>query len=146
MPPENGIAAVSHVIQLSLAPVFLLMGIAGMLNVMTSRLARVVDRARESESKLAHTAAEDLDHSHAWLATLSRRAKLINRAIAFCTITALLVCVVVATLFLGAFIAFDVSLVVSILFVAAMASFFTGLVFFLREIFVATAALRIGPK
>jgi hypothetical protein len=146
MPAESGIAAVSHVIQLSLAPVFLVMGIAGMLNVMTSRLARVVDRARDFESKLAHTAPEDLDSSHAWLATLSRRAKLINRAITFCTITALLVCAVVATLFLGAFLEFDASLTVAILFVAAMASFFTGLVYFLREIFLATAALRIGPR
>ena len=51
MPPESGIAAVSHVIQLSLAPVFLMMGIAGMLNVMTSRLARGVESAREDEAK-----------------------------------------------------------------------------------------------
>jgi hypothetical protein len=146
MPPESGIASVGHAIQLSLTPVFLLLGIGSMLSVMTNRLARVVDRAIRTERELDQVTPEQLPLSHASLATLSRRAKLINRAILFCTITALLICAVVAMLFIGGFLKFDASLTVAILFVTAMASFFTGLLFFLREIFVATAALRIGPK
>jgi hypothetical protein len=146
MNPEPGIATVGHAIQLSVGPVFLLSGIAGMLAVMTSRLARVVDRARAVEAKLERGDAGDFGHFHAQLATYSRRAKLINRAITFCTVTALLICSVVATMFVGAFLEFDASLTVAILFVSAMTSLFTGLLFFLREIFLATAALRIGPK
>jgi len=41
--------AISHAIQLAIAPVFLLTGIAGLLGVMANRLARVIDRARMFE-------------------------------------------------------------------------------------------------
>jgi hypothetical protein len=143
---EPGIATISHVIQLSVAPVFLLLGIGSMLSVMTNRLARVVDRARGVEAKLGGISAEELGVSHAFLATLSRRAKLINRAITFCTITALLICAVIATLFISAFLDFDLSVIVAVLFITAVTSLFTGLLYFLREIFIATAALRIGSK
>ena len=117
-----------------------------MLAVMTNRLARVVDRARAVEARLAGAEPQDFGHMHAQLATYSRRAKLINRAITFCTVTALLICAVVATLFLGVFLEFDASLTVAILFVGAMLSLFVGLLHFLREIFLATAALRIGSR
>lgn len=143
---QPGIAAVSHVIQLSLTPVFLLLGIGSMLSVMTNRLARVVDRARAAEARLDDLAPEERGASNASLSTLSIRAKLINRAITFCTFTALLVCAVVAVMFVSAFFKFDASVPVAILFVGAMGSFFTGLVYFLREIFIATAALRIGSR
>jgi Cu/Ag efflux pump CusA len=146
MEPETGIATVGHAIQLSVAPVFLLSGIGAMLAVMTNRLARVVDRARALEARLPQAAPEDIRLHHAQLATYSRRAKLINRAITFCTTTALLICAVVATLFVGAFMRYDASVVVAVLFILAMSSLFIGLLHFLREIFVATAALRIGPR
>jgi hypothetical protein len=146
MPEETGIATVGHAIQLSVAPVFLLSGIGAMLAVMTNRLARIVDRARAVEAQLAGAAPGDLDVSHGRLKTFSRRAKLINLAITFCTITALLVCSVVAVLFVGAFLRFDAAVPVAVLFVGAMSTFFAGLLCFLREIFVATANLRIGPR
>lgn len=146
MEQETGIATVGHAIQLSVAPVFLLSGIGAMLAVMTNRLARIVDRARAVEVQLAGATPDDLARSHGHLRTFSRRAKLINRAITFCTITALLVCAVIATLFVGAFLQFNASITVAILFVSAMTTFFIGLLCFLREIFVATASLRIGPR
>lgn len=146
MEPQSDIANVGHVIQLSLTPVFLLLGIGSMLSVMTNRLARVVDRARAYEARFKDLAPEEQGMSSASLSTLSVRAKLINRAITYCTFTALLICAVVAIMFLSAFLQFDAALPVAILFVTAMGSFFTGLVYFLREIFIATAALRIGPK
>jgi len=145
MEPTNDIATVGHAIQLSVAPVFLLSGIGAMLAVMTNRLARIVDRARALENRLASSEPGDVERSHVNLRLYSRRAKLINRAITFCTITACLICAVVVTLFVGAFLAFNASATVAALFVVAMLSFFVGLLFFLREIFVATAALRIGP-
>jgi hypothetical protein len=145
MEGASGISTVGHAIQLSVAPVFLLSGIGAMLAVMTNRLARVVDRARALENRLSTFEADELARSHESLRLYSRRATLINRAITFCTITACLICAVVITLFVGAFYEFNASLTVAALFVAAMLCFFTGLLFFLREIFVATAALRIGP-
>ena len=75
--------------------------------------------------------------------TASNAKMLINVAITFCTITAILVCAVVATLFVAAFLRFDASVLIATLFVAGMSTFILGLLFFLREIFLATASLRI---
>lgn len=146
MQQETGITAVAHAIQLSVAPVFLLSGIGAMLAVMTSRLSRIIDRARVLEARLPGT-SELAEHAlHAELAGLHRRAKLINGSITLCTATALLVCALIATVFLGVgFMRTDMSVPVALLFIAAMVTFFAGLVLFLREVFVATASLRIGP-
>jgi len=138
--------AVAHVIQLAVAPVFLLSGIGAILAVMTNRLGRIIDRARVLEARLDGASAELIALLRADLATLSRRAKLIGRAITLCTITALLVCTVIAVLFMSAFLRFDASIPVALLFIAAMAAFFLGLLWFLREIYVATVSLRIGPR
>ena len=145
MTPDTPVAGIAHVIQLSVAPVFLLSGIGAMLAVMTQRLGRVIDRARALETKLL---ANPLDEKiiHAQLRTLSRRAKMVSRAITLCTTTALLVCAVIATLFLGASMGFDASVAVAVLFIVAMLAFFVGLLIFLREILLATASLRIGPR
>jgi len=144
MQQDSGITAIAHVIQLSVAPVFLLSGIGAMLAVMTNRLARVIDRARVLQTQLA-TGPADAGSIERQLITLSRRAKLVSWSITLCTITALLVCAVIAMLFMGAFLRFDASVPVALLFVAAMLAFFLGLLSFLREIFLATANLRIGP-
>ena len=141
---DTGVTGVAHVIQLSVAPVFLLSGIGAMLSVMTSRLGRVVDRARVVEGEVLrdgiHPKAVSLDE----LSTLSRRARFIGRSIALCTVTALLVCAVIAVLFIGAFVRLDTSTIVALLFISAMSGFFLGLFMFLREILLATASLRIG--
>lgn len=138
------IATVGQAIQLSVAPVFLLSAIGGMLSVMTNRVARIVDRARTVESRLEAAGPDDRKNLEGDLAVLSRRVKLIQRAITFCTLTAICVCTVVANLFLGAFFRFHSALPVAGLFVTAMAMFLAGLLFFLREIFLATSSLRIG--
>jgi len=140
-----GITGVAHAIQLAVAPVFLLSGIGAMLAVLTSRLSRIIDRGRTLETQLPASPPDAAARVRAELATLSRRAQLISRAITLCTVTAMLVCTVIATLFLGAFASFDASMPVALFFVAAMVAFFAGLLFFLREIFIATANLRIGP-
>jgi hypothetical protein len=137
--------AAAHAIQLAVAPVFLLTGIGAILAVMTNRLGRVIDRARVLEQRLEEASAESLSTLRADLTLLSRRAKLNGRAITLCTTTALLVCSVISTLFLSAFLRFDASIPVALLFIAAMMCFFLGLLCFLREIYLATMSLRIGP-
>ena len=146
MEQEFAIAAVGRAIQLSVAPVFLLSGIGAMLAVMTSRLTRIVDRARLVEASLGTTPEDDLASVLSHLAALRRRAKSVNHAITLCTMTALVVCAVVATLFIAAFFRFDASFPIAVMFVSAMTTFFVGLLFFLREIFIATRTLRIGPR
>lgn len=138
--------AVAHAVQLAVAPVFLLTGIAAILSVMTNRLGRVIDRARVLEGKLEEVSPESLSALRRDIAVLSRRAKLNGRGITLCTTTALLVCTVIAILFLSAFLRFDASVPVALLFILAMLCFFLGLLCFLREIYLATKSLRIGPR
>ena len=142
---EN-VGAVAHVIQLSVAPVFLLTAIGTMLSVMTNRLARVIDRARVLETKLETAPPNALATQREYLGTLSRRADLIGHAITLCTTTAVLVCTVIALLFLGDYLRYDMSQPVALLFILAMLLLVLGLINFLREIFIAKASVRIGPK
>ena len=143
---ENQISAVAHVIQLSVAPVFLLAGVGSMLGVLTNRLARIVDRARVLEVELPSAVEPQRALVHADLSVLCRRARLINWAISLCTTCALLVCLVIALLFLGAYLTVEVRGPISLLFVAAMVAFIAGLLTFLREVYLATGSLRIGPR
>jgi hypothetical protein len=142
----QNVGAVAHVIQLSVAPVFLLTAIGTMLSVMTNRLARIIDRARILEGRLESAPPEGLKKLHDHLAILSRRADLIGIAITLCTTTAVLVCTVIAVLFLGDYLRYDMSLPVALLFIMAMLLLVIGLLSFLREIFIAKASLQIGPN
>ena len=145
MTPETGIAAIAHVIQLSVAPVFLLSGVSAMLGVLSARLGRIIDRARMLEARaLNETDSTIQARQYAQIEVLARRARLVSYAISLCTICALLICTVVISLFIGAFFARDVSNVIGVAFIAALTALGGGLVIFLREVFVATRNLRIG--
>jgi hypothetical protein len=139
---------IAHVIQLSVAPVFLLTGIAGLLGVLSNRLGRIVDRARALEALLngADTASQGALHGQ--LRTLARRASMVYRAIALCVIAALLVCAVIVGLFVTAYYGWWPNLTrgVGALFALALLALIAGLLLFLREVYVATASLRIGSK
>ncbi len=137
---------VSHVIQLSVAPVFLLAGIGSIIGVMANRLARVIDRSRTLETRLAAADKEVHADLHGRLMTLARRARLISHGLAMCVSTALLICSVIIVLFIGAFLHFSAAIPAALLFITALLSFATGLVWFLREIFLATASMRIGTS
>jgi hypothetical protein len=137
---------IAHAIQLSLAPVFLLNGIGVLLGMLTSRLARVVDRARGLEQRLQHANGEEARDILSALATIRRRARLMNSAITLSTAAALLVSIVVALLFTSAFVPVSLATPVSLLFILAMTSLVLGLLAFLVEIRIATASLRIGPQ
>ena len=134
---------IAHVIQAAIAPVFLLTGVASMLGVLTNRLARIVDRARALETRLtAHPGSAEQLHTD--LAVLARRARYINVAISLCAIAALLVALVVVTLFANAFLGVQLGGVIALLFVGAMLVLSAVFVTFFIEIRYATAALRIG--
>lgn len=139
-------ANVVSYIQLAVAPVFLLTGVGSMLAVLTNRLGRIIDRARAMEDR--HQAATDpalRQRLHRDLKVLSQRSRLVGLAIAFCTSCSLFVSLVIAALFLQALFDFYVHGMVAVLFIVAMLAFIAGLLLFLREIQIATAALRIGP-
>jgi hypothetical protein len=140
------ITGIAHIIQIAVAPVFLLMVIGTLLIVMTNRLGRIIDRARVLEGQLKDAPAENLEILHGNLANLSRRAKLIGYSITLSTATALSVCVLIAMLFLGDFLEFNITITVAALFIIAMMLLITALLCLLREILISTANLRIGPR
>jgi hypothetical protein len=140
----NHFDEIAHIIQLSVAPVFLLTGVATLLNVLSGRLARIVDRARVLEERLE---AADATHARAIvneLLILERRGKMINGAITFSTGSALMVCFVIASLFASSMLQYSTRLVVVGLFILAMLSLIVSLVLFLREVFLAIETFEIG--
>ena len=142
-----------RLIQSAVAPVFLLSGVGVTLGVLTTRLARIVDRGRSLEELLGHTVSLEnnlgdtaarraaLDDS---LRVLARRAHYINVAITLSTISALLVSLVVILLFANAFLFVNLEVAIAVMFIASMSLLTGAFVAFLIEVRMATASLRIG--
>jgi F0F1-type ATP synthase assembly protein I len=135
---------IGNVIQLAVAPVFLLSGIGIVLTVLTNRLARLVDRARKLEEAARSSTGDLLEERRRDLVVLADRARLMNHSITLSTCSALLVAVVVVLLFLGALLDFNATLPVAGLFILAMLSLIGALLLFLREVFLSIKALKIG--
>lgn len=139
--PILNINDVPQAIQLALGPAFLLTGIAGLLNVLAHRLARIVDRGRMLAN--ANAGPEPLpDAVRRELQQLDNRRRFASAAIVACTLAALLICMVIASLFLEVFLGMPLRWLVGILFMAATLVLVVGLGYFLREVHTATAALR----
>jgi hypothetical protein len=135
--------AIGQLIQLAIAPVFLLAGIGSILNVVAQRLARVVDRARTLEAEFSSYDEQQRGRAAAELCLLDRRMKIANYAISACTASALFTCLVVAILFVADLtdIAFGQS--IAFLFIATMLLLISGLMLFLYEIRLAMRSLRV---
>jgi Protein of unknown function (DUF2721) len=134
---------IARLIQSSIAPVFLFSGVAATLAVLTSRLSRIVDRARRLEEQLqGHPGSAA--HLHADLRALARRAGYIYFSISLCTIAALLVALVIITLFANAFLGSELGIVIALLFVGAMVCLASAFIAFFVEVRLAVATLRIG--
>src|SRR5271165_2984429 len=136
---------IAHLIQIALTPIFLISAIGVILNVLTNRLARIVDRARVMENEVCRPEyrpeGRDL---HAALGVLARRARYINAAIAFITISALFIALVVVMLFLNAFLRWELAAFIACMFILSMLSLAAALTTFLIEVRIATSTLRIG--
>jgi hypothetical protein len=143
----NTIEAVAGVIQLAVAPVFLLAGIAGLLGVLSTRLARIVDRARVIERRIPQAKRdEQRTLLRRETTVLWRRIALINWAIRLCVSGALTICLVIMALFLGEFVSFNIATPVAVLFVLAMVLIVAGLVFLLSEVNLSTRHMREGME
>lgn len=144
MPDLPSIADISSVIQLSIAPVFLLVGIAGFINAFVARLSRVVDRIRVLEECLLDAEGSIRSNALRELAILDRRARLVNIGITLGITTALLVCVVIVTAFIEAFLGVSHVMLIGGLFIVAMLSLIGTLLAFLREVFLAIRSVTVG--
>jgi len=142
MQTAANVASVAYVIQLAVAPVFLLTGVGAILAVLANRLARVVDRFRV----LSNLSSQEQSAYRQEMTTLSHRARWVHWAVSLCTVSALLICIVVAALFVGSEISMDPSRAISLLFISAMLALILGLLCFLREIFLATGSIETRTK
>jgi hypothetical protein len=133
----------ARAIQLALAPVFLLTGIAGILNVMTGRLSRIIDRGRHlTETPRDHIALPPHERVNE-LRSLERRRHLASVAITTCTFAALLTCLVIVFLFAEVLLGLPLKWFDGVLFTGATVALVVGLTYFLREVHLATQTVRI---
>lgn len=145
---DQGIAVttIAHQIQLAVAPVFLLAGIGGIINVLAQRLARVVDRSRQLEAE----APGESDAARASyvqeLRLLERRMRVVNLSIICCTAGALFICVVVAILFVADLARIAFARPIAMLFIVAMLFVIAGLVLFLYEVRLAMRGLLVSQR
>ena len=141
----DGVNTVSQLIQLSVAPVFLLAGVAGLLNVFTGRLSRIIDKV----DKLDKYEEENILKDEKSILKITQRREFLtmrmkntNLAILFSTSTGLLVAMVIVTMFLSAIFDFKDFLLIAVLFILAMICLIISLFLFLREIFYTTSFIN----
>jgi hypothetical protein len=134
---DSNLTDIGRVIQLAVAPVFLLTAIATLINAMNTRLGRIVDRRRVVQERLRNLKDEEAADAGREMQLLGQRSRLVYFAI-FCNVlSALLVCLVVAGAFLGALLKVDLARPVAFLFIGAMLAMIAGLGLFLREVYTA---------
>jgi hypothetical protein len=139
-------STIAQIIQLAVAPVFLLAGIGSLLNVLAGRLARIVDRARQIESRVPSASGDERVAHIERLEILERRMTFCHWAIGLCTAAALLICLVVMILFVSDLVAIGFAVPVSLLFIAAMMSLTLGLLLFLAEVTIATRFVHVSEE
>jgi len=144
MDADSQITSIAHVIQLAVAPVFLLAGVGAFTGVISNRLGRIVDRARELERLLLSASPLRKQALLLSLRNLAKRARVANRALSLCVGCAVLVSADIVVLFVGTLAGERFGSAVAVVFVLAMLALIAGLLLFLREVYLATQFLRIG--
>ena len=130
-----------QVVQLSLAPAFLLSGIGAVMNVIMSRMIWIAQRIERIEDKMEdqRTAAQARE-----LGWYMRRRRLMQGAILFSTAAAVMISLVIGLLFISAYITAQIGTVIATLWVLTMLLLVTGLGFFLLE--TRLAAIGVQPS
>lgn len=135
---------IGHVIQLAIAPVFLLVGIGSVINVFAGRLSRIVDRSRALESRADVGDEAGRLAVQAELTVMCRRARLVYIGISLGILSAILVCLLIVLGFIGHFFDIHMDALIGVLFMAALVVLIGSLLAFLREVFLAVRHLTIG--
>lgn len=143
---ETSVATVAEVIQLAVAPVFLLAGIGAFLNVCAGRLSRIVDRSRTVEPLLLESRGLEHDRWLAEIRRLDRRMALVSRAISLSVLAAVLTCAVVVLLFAGRLTGAQFSTAIALLFIGSMLAVGLGFAVFLIETRLGSRSIRIRSE
>lgn len=139
----SNLDAVSHGIQLAVAPVFLLTAVAAMIGTVAGRLARIIDRARVLETRIDASPVENpMAAEFAELGHLRSRGRLVNFCIALLTFCAILIGLTIMTLFLGETTEIRAFRAATVLFLSGVTCFLLALMCFLAETLIATRVLR----
>jgi len=144
--PDLSVNTVAEIVRLALAPVFLLSGIGAFLNVLASRLSRIVDRTRDVEPQLLASRGREHDRWIAGLKTLDRRMSLINWATGLTVISAVLTCLVVVLLFAANLTRTHFGNAIALLFIASMLAIGAGFAVFLLETIISGRAVRVRSE
>jgi len=137
---------IAHTIQLALAPVFLLVAIGNVMNILSQRLGRVVDRSRVLQDQHSRTEGEKHDLVVREIRLVDRRIALVGQAILLLVTSGLTVGLVVALLFLDGFFDLGLQPFAAVFFIIAVGLVMGALLLFLKETREATEALRIPEQ
>ena len=143
---ETEVTEIAAIVQLAVAPVFLLAGIGAFLNVCAGRLARIVERARSVEPQLLGSRGAEHDRLQGEIRILDRRMALVSRAIWLSVLSAVLTCAVVVLLFAGSLLKAEFGTIIALLFIVTMIALGLGFSVFLLETRVASRAVRIRTE
>jgi Protein of unknown function (DUF2721) len=144
--PDLTVNTVAEIVRLALAPVFLLSGIGAFVNVLASRLSRIVDRSRQVEPMLLASRGKEHDRWINELKILDRRMSLISWATGLSVTSAMLTCLVVVLLFAANLIRTRLGTEIAWLFMASMLTIGAGFAVFLIETMIAARAVRIRSE
>jgi hypothetical protein len=137
---------ISGVIQLAVAPVFMLTAVGTIIAALNIRLGRAVDRRRDLEEKLPRMPQPEVASARQELDVIARRIRFVYFSILFAVISGLFICLLIAAAFLGAFVSTDLTRTIGAMFALAVVALIVALLLFLREIFLAVSTPRHIPR
>ncbi len=137
-------SAISHGIQLAVAPVFMLTAVSALIGALATRLARIIDRARNIEERLAAGSVTNEDAAYWELDRLSLRGRVVNWSVGLLVVCALLIGATVVTLFLGETLAPRSESLVPWSFLGGIICFVLALICFLAETLLASHTLKFA--
>ena len=148
MNPKTGpeLDVVISVLQTALTPAFLLVAVGSLLNVLTGRLARIIDRSRDLQRQHSETDGQAHERVVAELRIIKRRMRVVGSSILLSVLSAITVCIMIGLLFLMGLTDFSTSWIVVAVFMLALLLLAGCLLQFVREIRLATYAINVPEE
>ena len=143
LPPAPELTHLAQIIQLAVAPVFLLAGLGAFLNACAGRLARIIDRSRQLEPRVLASRGEEHDRLIEEIRVLDRRIAVVNNAIFTTVLAAVLISLVVILLFVAFLTGTKVGTAIALLFMGSMIATGWGFAIFLHETRLGTRTIRV---
>jgi uncharacterized membrane protein YqjE len=141
--PTTQLSQLIPVLQTAIGPVILISGVGLLLLSLTNRFGRAVDRTRQMLREMRAAAGDDKKRFAGQVENIYQRARLIQRAIIFATVSLLFAAVLIITLFVTALMKMESALLISLLFICCLASLILSLIAFIMDIRLSLQALKL---